>query len=148
MNISRTPEIMADAAYEIFTKDSSTFTGNFCIDDLILYDAGIRDFSKYADVPFAELANSANGTSAYLEKSLIPASYKIRSSIQKLPVKVEESLVKISYAASAIISGVLEIFINSSPPKTFLTAAVAIAVLGQGLQLQLLLLKMFWAGKN
>ena len=56
MNISRTPEIMADAAYEIFTKDSSTFTGNFCIDDLILYDAGIRDFSKYADVPFAELA--------------------------------------------------------------------------------------------
>ena len=56
MNISRTPEIMADAAYEIFTKDSSTFTGNFCIDDLILYDAGIRDFSKYADVPFSELA--------------------------------------------------------------------------------------------
>ncbi len=56
MNISRTPEIMADAAYEIFNKDSSTFTGNFCIDDLVLYDAGIRDFSKYADVSFAELA--------------------------------------------------------------------------------------------
>lgn len=56
MNISRTPEIMADAAYEIFNKDSSTFTGNFCIDDLVLYDSGIRDFSKYADVPFAELA--------------------------------------------------------------------------------------------
>ena len=56
MNISRTPEIMADAAYEIFTKDSLTFTGNFCIDDLILYDAGIRDFYKYADVPFDELA--------------------------------------------------------------------------------------------
>ncbi len=56
MNISRTPEIMADAAYEIFTKDSSTFTGNFCIDDLVLYDSGIRDFSKYADVPFTELA--------------------------------------------------------------------------------------------
>ena len=56
MNISRTPEIMADAAYEIFTKDSSTFSGNFCIDDLILYDVGIRDFSKCADVPFAELA--------------------------------------------------------------------------------------------
>ena len=56
MNISRTPEIMADAAYEIFTKDSSTFTGNFCIDDLVLYDSGIRDFSKYADVSFAELA--------------------------------------------------------------------------------------------
>ncbi len=56
MNISRIPEIMADAAYEIFNKDSSSFSGNFCIDDLILYDAGIRDFSKYADVPFNELA--------------------------------------------------------------------------------------------
>ena len=56
MNISRTPEIMADAAYEIFNKDSSSFSGNFCIDDLILYDAGIKDFSKYADVPFNELA--------------------------------------------------------------------------------------------
>ena len=56
MNISRTPEIMADAAYEIFNKDSSSFSGNFCIDDLILYDVGIRDFSKYADVPFNELA--------------------------------------------------------------------------------------------
>ena len=56
MNISRTPEIMADAAYEIFTKDPSGFTGNFCIDDLVLYDAGMRDFSKYADVPFAQLA--------------------------------------------------------------------------------------------
>jgi len=46
----------AIATAEIFTKDSSTFTGNFCIDDLVLYDSGIRDFSKYADVPFAELA--------------------------------------------------------------------------------------------
>ena len=33
MNISRTPEIMADAAYEIFIKDPASFTGNFCIDD-------------------------------------------------------------------------------------------------------------------
>jgi citronellol/citronellal dehydrogenase len=56
MNISRTPEIMADAAYEIFIQDPSSFTGNFCIDDLILYEAGIRDFSKYADVPFDKLA--------------------------------------------------------------------------------------------
>ncbi len=56
MNISRTPEIMADAAYEIFIKDPKKFTGNFCIDDLVLFDAGFRDFSKYADVPFSELA--------------------------------------------------------------------------------------------
>ena len=42
MNISRTPEIMADAAYEIFIKDPVSFTGNFCIDDLVLYEAGVR----------------------------------------------------------------------------------------------------------
>ena len=56
MSISRTPEIMADAAYEIFTKDPAGFSGNFCIDDLILHEAGVTDFSKYADVPFSELA--------------------------------------------------------------------------------------------
>jgi citronellol/citronellal dehydrogenase len=48
---SRTPEIMADAAHAILTKPSREFTGNFCIDDLVLWDAGVRDFSKYAAVP-------------------------------------------------------------------------------------------------
>jgi citronellol/citronellal dehydrogenase len=48
---SRTPEIMADAAHVILNKDSRQFTGNFCIDDLVLEAAGVRDFSKYAAVP-------------------------------------------------------------------------------------------------
>src|SRR5688572_30742655 len=48
---SRTAEIMADAAHAILTKPSREFTGNFCIDDLVLWDAGMRDFSKYAAVP-------------------------------------------------------------------------------------------------
>ncbi len=56
MNISRKPEIMADAAYEIFIKDSKEFTGNFCIDDLVLYESGVKDFTKYADVSFDKLA--------------------------------------------------------------------------------------------
>ena len=55
MRLSRNVAIMADAAYEILTKSSKEFTGNFCIDDLILHDAGIKDFTKYANVPFAEL---------------------------------------------------------------------------------------------
>ena len=55
MRLSRTPEIMADAAYEILTKDSKEFTGNFCIDDIVLHEAGVQDFTKYASVPFAEL---------------------------------------------------------------------------------------------
>ena len=56
MNISRKPEIMADAAYEIFIKDSKEFTGNFCIDDLVLHESGVKDFTKYADVSFEKLA--------------------------------------------------------------------------------------------
>ena len=56
MNISRKPEIMADAAYEIFIKDSKEFTGNFCIDDLVLHESGVRDFTNYADVSFDKLA--------------------------------------------------------------------------------------------
>ena len=51
---SRTPEILADAAHVIFTKPSKEFTGNFCIDDKILFDSGVRDFEPYrvdASVP-------------------------------------------------------------------------------------------------
>ena len=55
MRLSRNVHIMADAAYEILIKDSKLFTGNFCIDDLVLHEAGVKDFTKYANVPFAEL---------------------------------------------------------------------------------------------
>ena len=51
MKVSRTPEIMADAAYVILNKPSREFTGNFCIDDIVLHETGVRDFSKYAAVP-------------------------------------------------------------------------------------------------
>ena len=55
MKLSRNVDIMADSAYEILTKSSKEFTGNFCIDDMILYEAGVKDFSKYASAPFGEL---------------------------------------------------------------------------------------------
>ncbi len=48
MRMSRTPDIIADAAHLIFTQDARTFTGNFCIDDTLLYDfGGVRDFEPY-----------------------------------------------------------------------------------------------------
>ena len=50
-NKSRTPEIMADAAHVILCKNSREFTGQFCIDDLVLFAAGERDFAKYHVVP-------------------------------------------------------------------------------------------------
>src|SRR3979411_245639 len=43
MRASRTPEIMGDAAYAIFTKSSREFTGQFCIDDKVLFEIGARD---------------------------------------------------------------------------------------------------------
>lgn len=51
LQASRTPEIMADAAYEILTSDSRTVTGNFFIDEEVLKSKGISDFSQYAVNP-------------------------------------------------------------------------------------------------
>ncbi|HZJ48221.1 MAG TPA: NAD(P)-dependent oxidoreductase [Acidimicrobiia bacterium] len=55
MRRTRSPEIMADAAYEIFTRPSRQATGNFYIDDEVLAEAGITDFSPYAMAPDADL---------------------------------------------------------------------------------------------
>lgn len=44
---SRTPAIMADAAYEILVRPSRECTGNFFIDDDVLEEAGVTDFSVY-----------------------------------------------------------------------------------------------------
>ena len=44
----RTPEIMADAAYEIMTRPSRECTGNYFIDDQVLADSGATDFDQYA----------------------------------------------------------------------------------------------------
>lgn len=46
---SRKPEIMADAAYEIFTKPATAFTGQFLLDDDVLRAAGVTDFTPYAN---------------------------------------------------------------------------------------------------
>ena len=46
MKRSRTPDIVADAAYLILTRDK-TFTGNFLIDDTFLADNGVSDFDRY-----------------------------------------------------------------------------------------------------
>ena len=44
----RTPEIMADAAHAVLTREARGFAGNFLIDDEVLGEAGITDFSRYA----------------------------------------------------------------------------------------------------
>jgi len=51
MKASRKPEIMADAAWAILTRDSRTTTGNFFIDDEVLAADGVTDLDVYAVVP-------------------------------------------------------------------------------------------------
>ena len=51
MGMSRTPQILADAAYLILTSDAKTTSGNFFIDDEVLAQAGITDLDKYSVRP-------------------------------------------------------------------------------------------------
>jgi len=58
MRMSRTPAIMADAAYLVFQKPSRSFTGNFLIDDTFLAAEGITDFKQYRADPSEPLART------------------------------------------------------------------------------------------
>jgi len=51
----RKPEIVADAACAILTRDSRTCTGNFFLDEEVLAADGVMDFSRYAVEPGAPL---------------------------------------------------------------------------------------------
>jgi citronellol/citronellal dehydrogenase len=54
--VSRSPEILADAAYAILTKPSRECTGNFFIDEELLRTEGVTDFSRYSSLPQDRLA--------------------------------------------------------------------------------------------
>jgi citronellol/citronellal dehydrogenase len=51
MRRSRKPEIVADAAYLILNRPSRECTGQFFIDDSVLYESGVRDFAPYSVEP-------------------------------------------------------------------------------------------------
>lgn len=55
LKASRKPDIMADAAYAIFKRDSRTATGNFYIDEAVLREEGLTDFAVYAITPGVQL---------------------------------------------------------------------------------------------
>ncbi len=52
---SRKPEIVADAAHWILTRPAGEVTGNFFIDEDILRQAGVTDFTAYAVEPGQDL---------------------------------------------------------------------------------------------
>jgi citronellol/citronellal dehydrogenase len=53
---ARTPDIVADAAHEILSRDPRECTGNVFIDDEVLAEAGITDLDSYAGKRGADLA--------------------------------------------------------------------------------------------
>jgi len=57
VKMSRTPEILADAAYYILKQPSAECTGNLFIDEEVLAKEGITDLDKYAIVPGGQLYN-------------------------------------------------------------------------------------------
>ena len=69
---SRKPEIMGDAAHCILTKSASDFTGNFCIDDTLLVENGVKDFDTYRVDPNVDLM----GDFFVPESSVPPVSLK------------------------------------------------------------------------
>jgi citronellol/citronellal dehydrogenase len=56
MRQARKPEIMADAAYAVFSRRSHEFTGRFLIDDNFLAESGVTDFDQYRVDPTQKLA--------------------------------------------------------------------------------------------
>ena len=67
MQASRTPEILADAAYLIFNKPSREFTGNFLIDDTFLVSEGVTDLDRYRVDP------SRRAAAGFLRAGQIPS---------------------------------------------------------------------------
>lgn len=55
INMSRTTDIIADAAFYILQKPSTECTGNSFIDEEVLANEGITDLEKYSVVPGAKL---------------------------------------------------------------------------------------------
>ncbi|KAJ2798605.1 hypothetical protein H4R20_004759 [Coemansia guatemalensis] len=52
---ARRAEIMADAAHHILTQPAATFTGRFCLDELLLRRSGVTDFAQYNATPGTRL---------------------------------------------------------------------------------------------
>ena len=67
--MSRSPAIMADAAYAILNRPSRDCTGNFFIDEEVLRTEGVTDFSIYAPGATGSLAADFFVPDAVFEKS-------------------------------------------------------------------------------
>lgn len=56
MELSRTPKVMADAAYEILITNPKEMTGRMLLDETLLRERGVTDFAQYNNTPGSEPA--------------------------------------------------------------------------------------------
>lgn len=68
-SMSRTPEILADAAHVILVRPARETTGNFFIDEEVLRAEGVTDFTKYAPDAKGPLAADFFVPEAVFERS-------------------------------------------------------------------------------
>ncbi|KAE9553676.1 hypothetical protein FO519_003124 [Halicephalobus sp. NKZ332] len=82
---SRKPEIIADAAYAILSRNSRECTGNFFIDDELLKSEGVTDFDQYAYDPKAELTPDffLPGVEYGFAQKISPTRKKARESLEE-----------------------------------------------------------------
>ena len=72
----RKVDILSDAAYIILTRSAGDCTGNFFIDDVLLFDAGERNFDQYRMDP----------TQHPLPDFFVPADTPVPPGVSMLPV--------------------------------------------------------------
>lgn len=77
MKMCRTPDIMADAAWAIFNRPAKSCTGNFFIDDVLLYETGERDFDKYR----------VDGTQQLMQDFFVPDDVALPPGVTMSPVR-------------------------------------------------------------
>jgi citronellol/citronellal dehydrogenase len=70
--ISRKPQILADAAHAILSRDPRRCTGNFFIDEEVLREEGVSDFSIYQDASAEKLAADFFVPDVVLERTETP----------------------------------------------------------------------------
>jgi citronellol/citronellal dehydrogenase len=74
-NMSRTVDVLADAAHIIFSKPSNECSGNLFVDEQVFAAEGITDLSKYSVVPGGKIVY---GFVCGLMRKIVPQRHEHR----------------------------------------------------------------------
>ncbi|XP_006558715.1 hydroxysteroid dehydrogenase-like protein 2 isoform X2 [Apis mellifera] len=88
---ARKPEIMADAVYALICKDSKSITGKFLIDEEILRNEGITDFTDYACNP-DESSDKINVLNKIFQKDINDVNNKSNEKIAQIFTVIQANL--------------------------------------------------------